>query len=102
MPAASAQEASGAAFFENEVRPVLATTCFECHGPKKQKSSLRLDSRARLLQGGERGPAIVPGEPSRSLLIAVVSGMHEIKMPPRGSAGTTHYLLPVNQVCAVS
>ncbi len=84
--AAAAQEPSSAAaaFFENEVRPLLTKTCFACHGPKKQKSSLRLDSRARLLQGGERGPAIVPGEPNRSLLISVVSGSHEVKMPPRG------------------
>jgi hypothetical protein len=85
LPAATAQEPSpeAAAFFENEVRPVLAKKCFECHGPKKEKSSLRLDSRTRLIQGGERGPAIVLGDPAKSLLIAMISGTHEIKMPPR-------------------
>ena len=82
---ASAQNLSpeAAAFFENEVRPVLVKKCFECHGAKKEKSSLRLDSRARLLQGGERGPSIVPGDPAKSLLIAMISGAHEIKMPQR-------------------
>ena len=80
---AGERTAESAALFENEVRPLLVKMCFECHGPKKQKSSLRLDSRAHMLRGGERGPALVPGDPSRSLLIAVVSGRHEIKMPPR-------------------
>ncbi len=87
VPAARAGEplpSSAEAFFENEVRPLLAKNCFECHGPKQQKGSLRLDSRARLLQGGDRGPALVPGDPARSLLVAVVSGTGDVKMPPRG------------------
>ena len=34
-------------FFEKSVRPILATHCFECHGPDKHKGGLRLDSGAR-------------------------------------------------------
>ena len=30
--------------------------CWQCHGPDKQKASLRLDSREALLKGGETGP----------------------------------------------
>jgi hypothetical protein len=33
-------------FFESKVRPLLAEHCFQCHGEKKQKGGLRLDSRA--------------------------------------------------------
>src|SRR5690348_12167804 len=59
-------------FFEKSVRPVLATHCFECHGPKKQCGGLRLDSRAAILEGGDTGPAVVPGSPDRSLLVKAV------------------------------
>ena len=56
-------------FFEKEVRPVLAENCYSCHGPKKQKSGLRLDSRDFILKGGEVGPVVVPGNPAASRLI---------------------------------
>jgi hypothetical protein len=68
-------------FFESKVRPLLATRCFKCHGPKKQQSELRLDSRAALLQGGESGPAVEPGNPQESLLIRAVR-YEELEMPP--------------------
>jgi len=60
-------------FFEKEVRPVLADNCFKCHGPKKQKSSLRLDSRELILKGGEVGPVVVPGKPEVSRLILAIN-----------------------------
>ncbi|TSA31569.1 MAG: DUF1553 domain-containing protein [Opitutales bacterium] len=60
-------------FFEKEVRPVLADNCYKCHGPKKQKSSLRLDSRELILKGGEVGPVVVPGKPEVSRLILAIN-----------------------------
>ena len=54
--------------FEKEVRPVLVKQCVSCHGPAQQFSSLRVDSREALLKGGNRGPAIVPGDPRLSLI----------------------------------
>ena len=60
-------------FFEKEVRPVLAEHCYECHGPKKQKSGLRLDARAFVLKGGEVGPVVVPGQPEQSRLILAIN-----------------------------
>lgn len=72
-------------FFENNVRPVLVDACIKCHGEKKQSGGLRLDSRNALLEGGENGPAIVPGDVEKSLLMQVVRQTHEdIKMPPKG------------------
>jgi hypothetical protein len=72
-------------FFESRVRPILVERCVKCHGPTKQSSSLRLDSRDSLLKGGESGPAVVPGKPEESLLIQAVSHRDDdLKMPPGG------------------
>ena len=53
-------------FFELKIRPVLATDCLPCHGGKKTESGLKVDSRDALFRGGDRGPAIVPGDPERA------------------------------------
>src|SRR5215470_5587550 len=70
-------------FFELKVRPILAGTCFRCHGGGKTRGGLRVDTRAALLRGGESGPALVPGDPDHSLLVRAVRYRHErIRMPP--------------------
>jgi cytochrome c553 len=70
-------------FFESRVRPLLADRCVGCHGPRKQKSGLRLDSLAGMLQGGKAGPAVVPGKPERSLLVTAVRYRDaDLRMPP--------------------
>ena len=73
-------------YFEREVRPILVDACQKCHGADKQESDLRLDSREALLKGGVSGPAIVPGEPDKSLLIAAIRHAGDIQMPPQGQA----------------
>jgi hypothetical protein len=71
-------------FFESKVRPVLVESCLACHGARKQSSGLRVDSREALLEGGESGPAIVPSDPDKSLLIQAIRHTHdEIRMPPK-------------------
>ncbi|WP_425616992.1 PSD1 and planctomycete cytochrome C domain-containing protein [Anatilimnocola sp. NA78] len=70
-------------FFEEKVRPVLATKCWECHGTKKQESGLRLDSRAAILAGGDSGKkGAVAGEPDNSLVIQAVHHRGDFQMPP--------------------
>ena len=72
-------------FFESRVRPILVDRCIKCHGPKKQSSNLRLDSREAALKGGDSGPSVVPAKPEESLLIQAVAQTHqELKMPPGG------------------
>jgi hypothetical protein len=72
-------------FFEARVRPILVDQCMKCHGPKKQSSGLRLDSRDVVLKGGDSGPAVVPSKPDESLLVQAVTHTHaELKMPPSG------------------
>ena len=58
--------------FESEIRPLLIKHCYECHGPKKQESDLRLDSQSSRLAGGISGPSIVPGNPESSLLVKAI------------------------------
>ncbi len=59
-------------YFEQKVRPLLAENCYSCHGGKKQKGGLRLDSLEAILKGGESGPAVVPGKPGESLLVEAI------------------------------
>jgi mono/diheme cytochrome c family protein len=76
--------AAGDDLFENKVRPVLRQHCFACHGEKRAGGGLRLHTRAAMLKGGDNGPALVPGDPDKSLLIQVLSHDGKIKMPPSG------------------
>jgi cytochrome c553 len=71
-------------FFETEIRPILVGSCGKCHGAQKQRGELRLDSRQAILKGGETGPAIVPGDPEKSLLILAVRHSGDVQMPPKG------------------
>ena len=96
----AADEAGGLRFFEEKIRPLLSENCFECHGSKKQKAGLRLDARARLLKGGESGPAIVPGKPGESLLIEAVSyRSSDLEMPPKKKLLRVSFVLNVEYSC---
>ncbi|MFO0867777.1 MAG: PSD1 and planctomycete cytochrome C domain-containing protein [Pirellulales bacterium] len=68
--------------FEQQVRPVLAEYCWECHGAKKQEAGLRLDSREAVLRGGDSGPVVKIGQPDESLLVAALRRQGDVKMPP--------------------
>jgi mono/diheme cytochrome c family protein len=70
-------------FFENRIRPLLTQHCIECHGQQKQEGGLRLDSREGWQRGGDRGAAIEPEHPERSLLLRAVNYEDpELQMPP--------------------
>ena len=77
-------------FFERRIRPLLAGKCFNCHSAdNKAAGGLRVDDRNGLLEGGKRGAAVVPGEPSTSLILRAVR--HEAgapRMPPEGGLET--------------
>ncbi|MEZ6055126.1 MAG: PSD1 and planctomycete cytochrome C domain-containing protein [Planctomycetaceae bacterium] len=70
-------------FFESKVRPLLIEKCQKCHGAEKQSGGLRLDGRAALLRGGESGAAIVPHQPTDSVLIDAIN-FESFEMPPDG------------------
>jgi uncharacterized protein DUF1553/uncharacterized protein DUF1549/cytochrome c len=84
----------GLDFFEKKIRPLLVERCYECHSAesKKLKGGLRLDSRDGVLKGGDSGPAVMPGEPDKSLLIKAVRFTdEELQMPP-------HHKLAAEQI----
>src|SRR5580704_10634897 len=81
-PHAISSDRDGIMLFENRVRPVLTSRCVKCHGAAKQESGLRLDSKSMARKGGDRGPAIVPGDPEHSLLVLAARRDGDLKMPP--------------------
>jgi hypothetical protein len=86
LAASAVADDAGLAYFESRIRPVLAEHCYSCHSATapEPKAGLRLDSRHAALQGGERGPALLPGEPEESLLIrAIAYSDPDLQMPPR-------------------
>ncbi len=86
-------------FFEKEVRPVLADHCYKCHGKEKQKSGLRLDSRASILKGGEVGPVVVPGKPETSRLILSINHVKAKDVEPMPNADKK---IPAKDIAALT
>ncbi|HWG45457.1 MAG TPA: PSD1 and planctomycete cytochrome C domain-containing protein [Gemmataceae bacterium] len=88
--AAQNPDAKALAFFESKLRPVLVKNCYQCHSAeaarqKKLRGGLQLDTREGIRKGGDTGPAIVPRDPKKSLLLSALRHDGEIKkMPPRG------------------
>ena len=84
-PASAASQEQNFEFFEKQVRPILATRCYECHSGRvdKPKGGLRLDLREAALKGGDTGPAIVPGKPRESLLVDAIRYDGLYQMPPK-------------------
>ena len=71
-----------ATYFEQHIRPILASNCVKCHGADRQKSDLRLDSREAMLLGGSEGASVVPGDLQASLLIRAIRREGGLEMPP--------------------
>lgn len=69
--------------FNQDILPILANQCFECHGPDKQKAGLRLDKLESVLQVRDGKKAINPGKPESSELIhRIQSADPDYVMPP--------------------
>ncbi len=72
-------------FFEKNIRPIFARHCYACHSEKsgKREGGLTLDTPEDWMRGGETGPAIVAGDPQKSLLLEAVRYQSaELQMPP--------------------
>ncbi|MGZ0165235.1 MAG: PSD1 and planctomycete cytochrome C domain-containing protein [Planctomycetales bacterium] len=77
---------AGIRFFESNIRSVLVKHCYECHSNQSGASEggLRLDTRDAVRAGGDRGPAVVPGSPEKSILLTAVRHSDpDLKMPPQ-------------------
>ncbi len=64
-----------------DVQSVLETHCFNCHGADRREGNLDLRTRETMIQGGQSGSAVVPGDGDVSPLLEMISSG---KMPPQG------------------
>ena len=70
--------------FTDHIRPIMERSCWNCHGEAAQLSDLDLSSREGALEGGTKGPAIVPGRAEDSRLFRMVAGLDQPSMPMSG------------------
>jgi len=79
--------------FGRDIQPILSNRCYACHGQdaETREGELRLDRRDDALAGGESGPAIVPGDPDASAMIARIlnSDPDELMPPPKAKKPLT-------------
>ena len=85
--------------YVRDIEPLLRKSCLDCHGPDKQKSTVRVDQRVSLLRGGDSGlPAIVPGNAEKSHVLALVKGSDPGEvMPPKGDRLTESQIALLEQ-----
>src|SRR5215813_13917327 len=62
---------------------LLKTECLTCHNQEKKKGGLILTARNRVLEGGDDGIVVVPGNPNSSLLAKVLVKDADPHMPPK-------------------
>src|SRR6185436_11524854 len=66
---------------DQKVFAILKQKCVQCHGAAVQMSGLDLRTREAILQGGESGPAIIPGNAESSRLYRRIAGLEKPAMP---------------------
>ncbi len=73
-------QANDSLVFEKDIRPILKVHCLDCHGAGLEaKGGLDLRLRRWMVQGGDSGPAIAPGDPAGSFLM---QRLRAGEMPP--------------------
>jgi hypothetical protein len=75
--------------YTRDIKPVVATHCYACHGALQQKSGLRVDTVKYLLAGGANGPVVIPGRSGDSRLIDHVTASRGRRRMPPPSDGET-------------
>ena len=63
--------------FVKQVKPILADRCVECHNSETIFGELNLQSRELAFRKRKLAPAIVPGEPEKSMLYLALT------LPPK-------------------
>ena len=65
-------EAAKPAYYTAQVKPILDANCARCHGGENHRGGLNMDTREALLKGGHHGPAIVPGDGAKSMMVKLI------------------------------
>lgn len=68
--------------YQGEVKSILTKYCVGCHSEKDNDSEVQLQSLAHIRKGGPKGTLLIANDPSSSLLVKVLTGLQEPKMPP--------------------
>jgi len=87
-PTANSESLPATIEFNRDIRPILSDKCFQCHGPGVQLATLRFDQEdgaKRALKDGRF--AIVPGDPTRSQLVARITATNPAVRMPRSQSG---------------
>src|SRR5262245_56473150 len=73
LMAGGAVQGASSLTFEKDVRPIVKTNCFQCHGEEGEtKGGLDVRLARFILKGGESGPAVVAGDAAKSHLLELV------------------------------
>ncbi|MBN2045677.1 MAG: hypothetical protein JW757_11695 [Anaerolineales bacterium] len=67
--------------FAADVLPILDSRCLNCHGGERVEGDFVLSTYAELMDGGESGPAVIPGDADSSYLAELILAQ---EMPKRG------------------
>ena len=70
--------------FTDHIRPIFERSCWNCHGEASQLSGLDLRTREAAVEGGARGPSLVPGRADESRLFRMLAGLDDPPMPMAG------------------
>jgi mono/diheme cytochrome c family protein len=87
VQAAGPDEAATPEFYTSRVQPIFQANCYRCHGGMNHRGGLNIQTRAGMIKGGHDGQVLVPGDPSKSLLVRLIR--HEgpandpMPMPPK-------------------
>ena len=82
-PITTVKTDDGKISFKETIQPILQDHCRRCHDANKKKGNLDLMTYDGIMKGGNRGPAVIPGDPDNSQLVGSVEKTKEPHMPPR-------------------
>ena len=77
-----ADDPSATVDFITQIKPLFARHCVACHGIDKHESGYRLDIAELAVQGGDRGPAVIPGRSDQSTLLEALGGEGDVSAMP--------------------
>jgi len=69
---AARDDQSKTEYYTAKVKPIFDANCARCHSGVNHRGGLNIDTREALLKGGHTGPAVVPGDPAKSLLVTLI------------------------------
>jgi mono/diheme cytochrome c family protein len=75
---------TGAPSYAADVQPIFAQYCFACHSGEGATKGVRLDGYEYVLASGASHPVIIPGDPSGSELLELITGDSAPRMPLNG------------------